>query len=145
MPLDISEANKILDFELGKRNTMPAHDKVYIGLSSTDPEEDGGTFTELSGGKYARVLINQYNSEYPGLIGNAAGRVIASIKQINWTKETVQQTAKGFGLFTAATGGTPFFSGKLTGGELTIAPGAVALFEAGNFKIGFSDKDEAIE
>ena len=73
MPFDTDTANSVLGWAFGK-NTLPINSKVYIGMSSNDPEEDSGTFTELSGGGYTRVLVSVYNNQYPDYIGAAANR-----------------------------------------------------------------------
>lgn len=141
MPFSDSYANQILSYTLGKTKTLTAPSYVYLGLSSNDPVADGGTFTELSGGNYSRVLIVQTGEAYPDVIGSASGRSIDNVKQINWNKATADWlTAKGWGLFTAATGGSPFFYAKLDA-EVTVPQGAVALFEPAGFGLNFPETD----
>ncbi len=141
MPFSNTYANNILNWALGKSNALSVHSKVYIGLSSNDPEADGGTFTELSGNGYSRVLVSQYNETYPNVIGSAANRTIKNTAQINWTKATGNWvTANGFGLFTSETGGTPYYYGKLDA-PMTCVEGAVALFDPNTFEISFSATD----
>lgn len=142
MPFSTTYANNILNWALGKSAAMSGHSKVFLGLCSNDPEADGGTFTELSGNGYSRVLLHQYNETYPGLIANAANRAITNGKQIGFTKATggAWATAKGYGLFTAETGGTPFFYAKLKN-PVDTPEGAVFLFDPGELKIDFQTTD----
>jgi len=141
MPFSNTYANEILNYTMGKIASLTAPTYVYIGLSTNDPEADNGTFNELSGNNYARVLISIKNETYPDVIGSASDRVIQNTKQINWNKSTGDwATAKGFGLFSAVTGGTPFFYGKLDA-EVTVPTGAVALFDPNTLKISFPTTD----
>jgi hypothetical protein len=145
MPFSTTYANNILKWALAQSTAMSAHSKVFLGLCSNDPEADGGTFTELSGKGYHRVLISQYNSEYPGLLTTANNRAVSNSKQIGFTKATAAwATAKGYGLFTAETGGTPFFYAKLKN-EVNTPEGAVFLFDPGELKIAFQTTDVEIE
>ena len=153
MPFTNTYANNILDFAFGKKSlTTPS--KVYIGLCSNNPEETGGTITELSGGGYSRILISQYNSEYPGLMNSADVRAIVNGKQINWTKATLDWArVNGFFLSSSATVGETssiFFYGALeltneqkAAGGLLVEAGAVALFDPHTLKIEFPATDTA--
>ena len=73
-----------------------------------------------------------------------AGRKISNGRQINWVKSTGgwPKRAKGFGLFTSATGGSPFFYGKIdltteqeAAGGLQVVAGAVALIDPGALEV----------
>lgn len=149
MPFSATYAQQILNYTLGKVKTLTAPTYVYIGLCTNDPDADNGTFNELSGGGYARVMISQTGETYPALIGIASGRKISSVAQINWNKATSDWArVNGFGLFSAAAGGSPFFYGKLdlteeqkAAGGLLVVKDAVALFEAGQFGLEFLATD----
>lgn len=141
MPFSDSYANQILNYTFAKAASLTAPSAVYIGLCTNDPEASGGTFTELSGNGYSRVLISQKGETYPDVIGSASDRMIQNTKQINWTKATGDWAeANGFGLFSAASGGTPFFYGKLDSPVNCVA-GAVALFDPNTLKISFPTTD----
>lgn len=141
MPFSNAYANEILNYTFAKTVTLSAPSAVYIGLCSNDPEADGGTFNELSGGGYSRVMISQRGATYPDVINSANARAITNGKQINWTKATLDWAeAKGFGLFPALTGGAPFFYGKLET-PVTCAAGSVALFDPYALKVTFSEND----
>ena len=143
MPFSTAYANNVLNYLFAKVEKLEAPAYVYIGLCTNDPEADGGTFNELSGGGYARVLISQREETYPNVIGSASARAITNQYQINWTKATLDWVeAKGFGLFSSATGGTPFFYGKLEE-PVTCAAGAVALFDPQTLRISFPASDVA--
>lgn len=149
MPFSTTYANDILNYTFAKTQSLTAPSAVYIGLSTNDPEADGGAFTELSGNGYARVLISQRGATYPALIGSAASRAISNIAQINWTKATADWVrVKGFGLFSSASGGTHFFYGKLelteeeeAAGGILCEVGAVMLFDPNTLKISFPTTD----
>lgn len=148
MPFNDAFANNILNWALGK-GTLSNMSAIYIGLCTNDPEADEGSFSELSGNGYSRVLISQYGKDYPNLIGSASGRVIKNAYQINWTKATADWLrVNGFGLFTTPTGGTPYFYGKLNlsaqdeaAGGLLCPGGAVMLFDPQTLKISFPTTD----
>lgn len=141
MPFSTPYANNILNYLFAKTKELIIPDAVYIGLCANDPEADNGTFNELSGYGYARVLISQKGETYPNVIGSASNRMITNPYQINWTKATGDwEEAKGFGLFSAASGGTPFFYGKLEV-PVTCVAGAVALFDPNTLKISFPTTD----
>ena len=151
MPFSDSYANEILNYTLAKTKTLTAPSYVYIGLSTNDPEADGGTFNELPIGTagYSRVMIVQRDAAYPDFVGSASGRLIDNSKQINWTKASANWArVKGFGLFSSSSGGSPFFYGKLdlteqqlSEGGLLVPEGAVALFEADGFGLNFATAD----
>lgn len=143
MPFSNTYANNILGWAFGK-NSLPNHSKVYIGLCSNDPEADNGTFTELTGGNYARVLVSVNGAAYPDFIGAAASREIKNVKQITWAKASADWTqAKGFGIFNVETGGTPYFYGKLTQ-PVTCASGEICIFDPEALVMKLSDVDEIL-
>jgi hypothetical protein len=149
MPYSDSYANAILNYTFAKIDKLEAPDFVYIGLCSNDPEAGGGTFNELSGAGYERVLIHQRGEVFPGLINSASERAITNGKQINWTKATLDwERVNGFGLFSAKQGGAPFFYGKIelteeqqAAGGLLVAAGSVALFDPQTLRISFPTTD----
>lgn len=143
MPYSTTDANSILGWTFAK-NAITSKNQVFIGLSSNDPEADKGVFTELSGDGYARELIAQYGETYPAKMGTPSNRQIKNTAQINWTKLTAQKTVKGIGLFTTATGGTPYAYFSLSNGSVTVPAGAVPLFDPNTFILALSDTDEEI-
>lgn len=144
MPFSVDYANKFLNFTLSKSSTLTPPSSVYIGLCSNDPDADSGTFTELSGGGYERVLIVQNGKDVPAVIGSAANRSIKNTSQINWIKATANWTeAKGYGLFSAKTGGAPFYYAKLKT-PVTCAKGEIALFDKDALQIQIAEHDTEI-
>ena len=143
MPYSTTQSNSILNWTFAK-GSLTTKSAVYIGLCTNDPEADSGIFNELSGNGYSRVLISQSGSLFPNVIASASNRQIQNNAQINWTKATAAWiTANGFGLFESATGGTPFYYGKLTE-PLTVPEGAVALFDPATLILGFASEDQSI-
>lgn len=145
MPFSTTYANNILNWAFGKSNGLAVHSKVFLGLCSNDPEASGGTFNELSGNGYGRVLLEQYGETYPSLMTTATDRGIRNGKQIGFTKATggAWTTAQGYGLFTAETGGTPFFYAKLKT-PVETPEGAVFLFDPSELRIEFQATDVEI-
>jgi hypothetical protein len=143
MPYSTTDANSILGWTFAK-NAITSKDKVFIGLSSNDPEADNGAFNELSGDGYARELISQYGEKYPEKMGTPSNRQIKNVAQINWPKFTAQKIVKGIGLFTDPTGGTPYAYFSLSNTSVTVPAGAVPLFDPSMFILALSDKDEDI-
>lgn len=142
MPFSTAYANNILNYVFGKTKTLSGATKIYLALSSNDPEADNGAFTELVGGGYARVLVSNQDDTYPNLIGMASERAITNTAQINWNKATADWTeAKGLGLFTTATGGTPIYYGTLDV-PVKVVAGAVALFDPGALRVSIAATDE---
>lgn len=143
MILSNDYANQYLNFLMGQVASISAPTKIWIGLSSTDPEVDGGSFTELSGGNYRRILIKNRGESYPDVLGTASGRIITNTKQINWDKASeAWADSLGIGLFSAETGGTPFAYGRLAK-TLEVPQGAVALLEPGMMEIYMPSFTEA--
>ena len=144
MPFSVTQAAAILNFMFSKSGTaLTPPSSIYMALSSNDPEADGGTFNELSGNNYARVLISQKNETYPDFIPATNTRTIQNTKQIVFNKATADwATARGFGLFTVETvgSGTPFYYAKLDN-EVTVEAGAVALFDPNTLVISFATTD----
>lgn len=141
MRLSDTYAKNYLDFLMGKTPELTAPAMVWAGLSTTDPETpDGkGTFTEVSGNGYGRILLSVRGESYPDDVPSASGREIENKRQLAWPKATGAYTVKGIGLFISETGGTPFASGFIGTAENHIAvnvqAGAIPMFEAEGFNI----------
>lgn len=163
MPYSTAYANDILNLTLGQRRQLETDlSRIYLALSTNDPEADGGYFEELTVPGYERVLIvrweSKYNSvtgkteytlqEFPSYFGAAENREIQNNRQINWNRATRDwPMVKGFGLFTKesneglAVPEEPFFYGKLDT-ELEVPENAVALFDPGSLKLTFPAGNE---
>lgn len=140
MILSTEYANDYLGFLFGNVDKLTSPSKVWLGLSSTDPEDEDGIFTELTGGNYSRVLIKIKGEAYPDVLGSASNRHIKNIKQINWNKASANwPNSLGIGLFSSETGGAPFAYGRLSQ-ELVVPQGAVALLEPGMMDIYIPEK-----
>lgn len=141
MPFSTNHANLILNVVMCKEKQMTTGTGVWLGLCANDPEEGKGSFSELSGNGYSRVLIHQMGQDYPGLMGSASERAISNLKQIGFTKATgAWATANGYGLFYQSAGGTPFYYAKLKE-PVSTPEGAVFLFDPGELKIDFQETD----
>lgn len=104
----------IADSQFGGGSTSWAPATWYVGLSTTTPNDDGTGFTEPTGGSYARKAVTNNTTNFP-----AAETVSGVTRKRNGTKITFTNPTGDwgvithYGLFTAATGGTPEYSNPL--------------------------------
>lgn len=112
---------------------------LYLGVSSTTPTEAGGNFTEPSTGSYARVSTTA--ADWAAATGTAP-----ATKSTSATKTFPTATADWlsgadlthFGLFEAASGGTPIAWGALTTPK-PILNGDTPNFPAGSLTLKQGD------
>lgn len=109
-----SRERAIADSQFGGGATTWAPATWYLGLSTTTPNDDGTSFTEPSGGSYARVAITNNVTNFP-----AATTVSGETQKTNGAKFTFPNPTGSwgavgtYGFFTASSGGTPEFSNPL--------------------------------
>lgn len=109
-------------------------ENTYIGLSTTVPNDDGSNFIEPpSSSGYARAQIGSVNKSKSAQIANDS--IIFFNEAINSGFGTVYY----FGAFESASGGTPFFIGRLQS-AISIGSGYVPIFRRHQLVIGL-DKD----
>lgn len=100
----------IADSQFGGGATTWAPATWYLGLSTTTPQNDGSGFSEPTGGSYARVAITNNAVNFP-----AAVNTDGITRKRNGAKFTFPNPTGSWGnivawgLFTAASGGTPQF------------------------------------
>lgn len=122
MPFTTSQATNIL------KTAIPS--TCYIGLSTTTPTEAGGNFTEPgSATGYARAQFGNQDTSKSAQIANAA------IIFFNESLGSGYGTVTHFGLFSSASGGTPFFIGALSP-AMSIGSGYVPIFRKQQLVIG---------
>ena len=110
---------------------------IYIGLSTDTPNENGGNFAEpipgdITGYKRAKVEVMAKHSSIDGQVQNT---------DIIFFPECLSAwgTITHFGVFTAQTGGTPFFWGESTP-SVPITAEYIPIFRKYALMIGL-DKD----
>lgn len=111
----------------------------YLGLSSTAPSDDGTSFTEPSGGAYARVAMT--SADWAAAIGGApASASTSAIKEFPTASATWVAGADlvAWGLFTASSGGTPQIIGALTVPKPVLA-GDTFSFASGSLVLQLGD------
>jgi hypothetical protein len=128
-PVDV-EVQAILDGVL-QDPAYAGYATLYIGLSTTTPNEDGTGFTEPSGGNYARISTTgadwgAASGTAPATKSNTAAKSYAAANA-DWSSGA---NMTHFGLFTALSGGTPKWWGALT------APKPVLNGDAPSFAVG---------
>jgi len=110
---------------------------VYIALYTANPT-DADTGTEVSGGSYARVLVNPNGGGVPQFnlaVTDGVGKMVTKAEDIVFPTATAPWgTITHFGAKDAATGGNLLHHGALdeaqvvgTGGVFKIAAGALKL------------------
>ena len=109
---------------------------TWVALFTTLPAEDGTGGTEVSGGSYARVQVNQdgatppyWNAPTgsPALIDNN-GEIAFPQATANWG------TVVGCGVYDASTAGNLLYFGSLTASQ-TVNNGSTFKFAAGDLDL----------
>lgn len=109
----------------------------YVGLSTTQPNEDGSGFTEPVGSSYARVAYTNNATNWPTPVTTSGRTVSRNGTQITWPNPTGSWGTLGWwGLFTTSTGGTPELTNPI---DSPIAP------RAGNTPVAFDIFELEIE
>lgn len=115
--------DKFLDHLVGKTSyTMPT---AYVGLSTTDPTDDGSGMAEPSGMGYTRVATagGDWNAASGGANSNANDVTFPEASG-DWG------TITHFALFDAASGGNMLIHGSLTTSK-HVESGEIAKFAGG--------------
>lgn len=82
----------------------------YVGLSTTEPSEDGTNFVEPVGGSYARVAFTNNTTNWPAATTTSGVTVKANGAAITFPNPTGNWGAiRAYGLFLTSTGGVPEF------------------------------------
>lgn len=132
-----AKANSILnDVFKGSPEGASGTDFVYIGLSSTEPSEDGTNFTEPE----ASSATGYHRGEIGSKMGNASNRQIQNTSVCYMSLLRTDLGPVGyFGLFTTKTGGEPFFCGPLTT-EINLSVDHIPVVDIGGLVVGL-DKE----
>ena len=129
MPFVLSKADSILKSNINKN--------LWVGLSTTTPNENGGNFSEPTRSEYSRVQLgNTFDSSVTAQVSNGNGILFYNETLGSWG------TVTHFGLFDGETGGTPIFWGKLTSSVAITAANYVPIFRAGALKIALDREVE---
>jgi hypothetical protein len=101
---------------------------LYAGIYLTMPADDGTGGVEPTGGAYARVACGPSDAWW-----SAAG---INLQAIQFPRPTADWgLAKGWGLFTASSGGTPWLARELRTPVNILTGETAAGFEAGAISI----------
>lgn len=103
---------------------------LFVGLSTTTPDQAGANFTEPTGGAYARVSVTNNTTNWP-----TATTANPSVKSNGAAVTFPQATANWgtvtyWGIFEASTGGVPTDMAALTASQ-AINTGTTASFAIG--------------
>jgi len=139
MPFSNYLQNKILAAVLNDA-AYAAGATVYVGLSTTTPDETSGAtnFTEPSGNAYARVAVAANTTNWPAPTDSTSGATVSNATAITFPQATGSWgTVTYAGLFDAATGGNLLAYGALTTPQ-TISSGGQLSFQAGELPLSLN-------
>lgn len=126
---------KLLDLVFNKQ-AYSAPD-TYVALFTDDPT-DAGTGTEVSGGSYARELVDENGGSSPTwnmAAVDGVGYVVDNAANIEFTQATGSWgTITHFGIFDAVTSGNLLFHGALDA-SVAITTGQTFRFAAGDLDL----------
>jgi len=109
----------------------------YLGASTTTPGDDGSNFTEPADSAYARIAISDWNT--------ASGSSPASTTNITADAFGPADSGMGplthWGLFEAASGGTPQWVGEFDDAK-TLGAGDTGSVAAGAIELQLGDPDD---
>lgn len=130
MGLVVSSKNAILSALCGKAQYAQLAPMCYIGLLSANDEEPASTTG------YARQLIGNWAQSDSQVMGTATDGTITNTKAITFPVADTDWdvTVTKFALYTAATGGTPIFTGALTA-SVNVLQDYIATFVPGSLTI----------
>ena len=121
----------ILNHIFGKATYTPPTN-WFVGVSTTTPSDDGSGFTEPAGGSYARVSTAA--SDW-GTASGTAPAALSNSSVITFPAATADWgTVTYFGLFEAATGGTPKITGSFPSPGIAVGSGQTLEFAAGTIR-----------
>lgn len=130
-------ANKILDLLCGVRDNLSLPNKLYLGLSSSEPNTSTGTVGgEPTAASYERIIVggNDIDTSLKAF-GTAAGGVIENKIEIQFkTARESWGTMNYFFLTDSATNTSAILWGQITGG-VTVAAETVPTFFEGELRI----------
>jgi hypothetical protein len=127
MPLSTYLINELLDHFL-KVGSFTQPTNIYVSLHSADPGDTGAN--ELSGGSYARVVMNVWDVAAAGASENTNVIAFATASG-DWAQAT------HFGLWDAITTGN-FLGGAALTTPRTVASGDDAEFAAGALDVSIT-------
>lgn len=101
---------ELLDHVLGNA-AYPAPATVYVGLSTTTPNDDGSNFTEPVGGAYARAAVTNNLTNWPAAVsGTKQNGTLISFPEATLAWGTITFV----GIFDAPSGGNMLMKGALS-------------------------------
>ena len=123
-----------MDFNFGITSYTPPATQ-YFALSTSAPDISGGSFTEPSGGAYARVALTNNKTNW----GTAASGVLTNSTAVTFAESTASWgTIVAVGIFDALTSGNLLWYDVLTPSR-TIATATTVLFAIGSITVQFNN------
>ena len=122
--------NEVINHTIGKSSIKSP--SVYIGLSSSEPNDDGSGLNEPDSSSYSRVrtYAEDWDSAFNGCIENVK-KIFFPLAVENWGLMT------HFALFDATTGGNMIVYGTVSPSK-NISSGQIPKFPAGELMISLN-------
>lgn len=135
MPFSTYAQEAILNQWFGG-TAAPIPATLYVGLSSTQPAQDGTNITEPSGGAYARVAVTNNTTNWPAAqTGPSGNSVISNATAVTFPTATASWgTLDYYFVSDAATGGNMLGWATLSSPQ-TVNANSIASFAAGTLSI----------
>lgn len=125
--------NELLDHVLGGAD-FPRPATVYIGLSTSTPNDDGTNFTEPVGDGYARAAVTNNATEWPA----ASGGSKSNANDITFAKATADWASGAdmthIGIFDTLSGGNLLMTEALTNAR-PVSVGDIPVYRSGEIVV----------
>lgn len=139
--ISVTYINNILETLVGYDTSLVAPSKLYLGLSSTDLNDDGTGFTEPTAASYKRTLVGGTEGKSTALMkfGSASGGVISNKTEITCTTAREPWGVLPYWFLTSSEtpgSGTAILWGTLSGAiaETGVAAETIPVFYEGDLK-----------
>ena len=134
MSVTFFSSNKNLDFNFGVASYTPPA-TYYFALSTTAPDISGTSFTEPSGGAYARVAFTNNKTNW----GTAASGILTNSTAVTFVESTASWgTILAVGMYDALTGGNLWWYDSLSPSRV-VASATTVLFAIGSITVQFNN------
>ncbi|MBP2370217.1 hypothetical protein JOF36_005913 [Pseudonocardia parietis] len=109
-----------------------------MGLSTSDPSDDGTNFVEPIGGSYARVAVTNNVTNWPASSTGSGVTLKSNGAKITYPNPTGNWgEIRAYGIFTASSGGTPEYFNKLDSPITAQSGNSPVEFDVGQLQMQF--------
>jgi len=130
---------RYLDAYFG-RTSLNAPSTLYVGFSTTTPNDSGGNVTEPSGNGYERIAVTNNTTNWPNASTSGGVTTKTNANDIKFPEATGSWgTVTHWVLYEQQTGGTPVYFAALDTAK-AITAGDEPYIKAGSMKITLERK-----